>query len=151
MSSSAGIVVDLVHVIDLGETGTGTGTGTTSLGWACERVTLGASWPPTADPTTQYLDVYESENREPRIRDSSGTVTHVIPLYRCPRSGRYFVVFWKTDTNDEWTDVVSWTIAENTETCVITATPTYRTLRASLTVTPPGTTETGLTLTVEEV
>lgn len=142
-------IVDFVHVIDLGTTGTGSPP--TDLGWACERVTLGSSWPPVADPSVQYTAVVESENREPRIRDASGSASHIIPLYRCPRSGGYFIQFWATDTSDEWQDVVAWTITEDTETCVITATPTYRTLRATISVTPPGTTETGLTLTVEEV
>lgn len=140
-------VVDVVHVVDGALSGTGTGAGT----WYCERVAMvGGAWPPVADPSVVYTNVRESENREPRIVDGFGVVTHAIPLYQ-DIDGQYYVQFWKTDTSDEWTDVVSWTITENTTTCEITATPTYRTLRLSLTVTPPGDPTTGLTVTVEEV
>lgn len=145
-------IVDVVHVV--GGTGTGTGVGTGSDGdaWYCERVTLvGGTWPPVAVPSVYYTGVRESENREPRIVDvPGGAVTHAIPLYEDVDGSRY-VQFWKTDTQSDWQDIASFTITEDAATCVLTATPTYRTLRARLVVADPLLTNTGLTLTITEI
>ena len=134
-----GIAVDTVHVV--GESG---GLLT------CRRVTLDdpAAWPPVeTDPVVEYEDVYESENRNARIVDAPGTATHIIPLYR-DRDGNHFVVFWKVDAYDDLELTTGFEIEEDPETCEITATPNLETYRWTLSVTPPGTPETGLTLTI---
>lgn len=133
-------IVDHVHVVSTG------------AGWNCERVSLGdpPSWPPTiASPAVVYTGVYESENRKPRIIDSAGSCSHIIPLYR-DIDGNYFIVFWKVDSFEDFEFPTAFTITEDPVTCEITATPTLTTKRFSLSVTPPGTQDTGITLTISD-
>lgn len=142
-------VADHVHVV--GVPGTAVGTSTDNPPWYCERVSLSSGWPPVADPTHIYETVYESENREPRIIDTEGgDVTHIIPLFR-DRSGNYYIVFWKTDTEITFEYPLSFTITEDPNTCIITATPTMTTKRISLNVAPPSNTDTGLELDIDTV
>lgn len=137
------LIADHVHVVGNGGSGAIT----------CRRVTLSDpdAWPPVeSSPVVEYENVWESENREPRIVDSPGTATHIIPLYK-DRDGNYYIQFWKTNT---YADIETLTsldldIVQN-EDCSFTVTPdyTFTTKRISLTVTTPGTAGTGLTLTV---
>ncbi len=116
-------VADHVHVVGYGGSG----------GITCRRVSLSdpAAWPPEeSDPVVEYVDVWESENRIPRIIDSPGTATHIIPLYK-DRDGNYYIQFWKTDTFDDLELPVGFTITEDPETCIITATPVLETYRLS--------------------
>lgn len=116
------------------------------IGWQVERVTLGSgSWPPTvADPRVVYETVFESENRDPRLRDEPGDPgdpsTHIIPLFK-DVAGNYYIVFWVTNTS--YTEDVL-TYSWNVDTCVMTTTTTNYT--TTLTVTSPGIATTGLTL-----
>lgn len=140
-------IVDHVHVVEsIADTGTGT-AGAPS--WYCERVVLPPTgWPPIAQPTVQYLDVRESENRYPRIMDAEGaTPTHIIPLYEDERGNRY-IVFWKTDTSDTVELTTGFTISQDPATCTITATPVLGTYTISLEVTSPTDPRTGLTLRI---
>ncbi len=133
-------VADFVHVV-----------GYSGGFMTCRRVTLDSpgAWPPVeSSPVVEYEDVFESENREPRIIDTPGTATHIKPLY-VDRDGNYFVDFWKVDTYDDIEIATgNFTVEEDPDTCEITITPEMETYRISLTVTPPGTAGTGLTLSI---
>lgn len=138
--SPPGVVVDAVHVVNVYDPD----DPETLIGWQCERVTLGVgAWPPVvADPPVAYPTVFESENREPRLRDEPGDdATHIIPLYR-DAAGNYFIVFWAVATGYT-EDVVAYSF--NPSTCVLSTTTTNYTV--ALTVTAPGDQATGLTLT----
>lgn len=141
-------IVDHVHVVEsIADTGTGT-AGAPS--WYCERVVMpyGGGWPPIAQPSVQYLDVRESENRYPRIMDAEGAApTHIIPLYEDERGNRY-IVFWKTDTEATFEAPTGFTISQDPATCTITATPVLGTYTISLTVTPTTDPRTGLKLEI---
>ncbi len=148
--SSDSFIVDHVHVVGSGDTGTGSGTHFPEQ-WYCERVTLPSpgGWPPVADSSHTYSGIVESENRYPRIIDTAGgDVTHIIPLYQ-DNNGNYYIVFWKTDTEVEFEYPSAFTITE--VDCVITATPSLTTKRISLVVTDPSDRTTGLTLEIEDV
>ena len=142
-------IVDHVHVVEsIADTGTGT-AGAPS--WYCERVVMpyGGGWPPIAQPTVQYLNVRESENRYPRIMDAEGgDVTHIIPLYEDERGNQY-IVFWKTDASATFETPTSFTISQDPSTCTITATPVLETYTIYLEVAPVTDPRTGLKLRVE--
>lgn len=141
-------IVDHVHVVEsIPDTGTGT-AGAPS--WYCERVVMpyGGGWPPIAQPTVQYLDVRESENRYPRIMDAEGSPpTHIIPLYQDERGNKY-IVFWKTDTSDTIELPTSFSISQDPATCTITATPVLGTYTITLEVAPTTDPRTGLRLRI---
>ncbi len=150
-----GVAVDNVHVVNVYDWTDPDNP--VLIGWQCERVTLGpagGTWPPqVVVPRVVYETVYESENRDPRLRDEPAgfpvgppdptdpaDATHIIPLFR-DEDGNDYIVFWATNTSYT-EDVV--TYAWDVSTCVLTPTTTNYTI--TLTVTPPGTPFTGLTL-----
>lgn len=137
-----GASVDHVHVV-----------GQAGQLLTCRRVTIGSpgGWPPVeTDPVVEYTGVFESENRDARIIDSPGTATHIIPLFR-DADGNYYVVFWKVDTQvirNELTDVTGTVVQNEDCTFTLTLSKTYTPTTHSITVTPPGNPDTGLTLTI---
>lgn len=146
-SAVGALIVDHVHVVGIPSTGSGTHF---PPQWYCVSVKMTGPGGSLVETGTVYNQVRESQNVEPRMFDTVGLPTHIIPLFQ-DVDGNHYICFPRLYGTAKLTvpsDPSSWTFNFNTTTCTMTVTPSMTTYTITVSSDSPSSFSSAIDLTI---